>query len=119
MTDIDSELSHPLEERFRLSRRELALIVAFWSMYALLSVASRVFDRGGNSLQWSGILGVPFIEALCWMLLTPAIFLVASRLDSGYRRSTQIVVFTLFGVVIAVLLGTFGNELRHVLTPFR
>ena len=119
MTDTDSELAHPLEEHFRLSRRELVLIVAFWSVYALLSVASRVFDRGGSSLPWSGILGVPFIEALCWTLLTPAIFQIASRLDSGYRRSTQILVFSVLGVAIAVLLGTFGNELRHVLTPFR
>jgi two-component sensor histidine kinase len=119
MPDPDSELAHPSAEQFRLSRRELVLIVAFWSVYALLQVASRLFDRGSNSLQWSGILGVPFIEALCWMLLTPAIFLLAGRLDSGYRRSTQILVFSLLGLVIAVLVGMLGNELRHALTPFR
>jgi two-component sensor histidine kinase len=88
-------------------------------MYALLSVASRVFDRAGGSLQWSGIFGVPFIEAFCWMLLTPAIFLLAGRLDGSHRRSTQIIVFSLLGVAVAVLLGTFGNELRHALTPPR
>lgn len=119
MPETDSELPHTSAEHFRLSRRELVLIVAFWSVYALLSAASRVFDRGGGSLQWSGILGVPFIEALCWMLLTPPIFLLAGRLEGGYRRSTQILVFALLGVAIAVLLGTFGNELRHALAPFR
>jgi two-component sensor histidine kinase len=119
MTDTDGELAHNSADQFRLSRRELVLIVAFWSAYALLSVASRVFDRGGSSLQWSGVLGVPFIEAFCWMLLTPPIFLLAGRLDSGYRRSTQILGFAVLGVVIAVLVGTLGNELRHALTPFR
>jgi two-component system LytT family sensor kinase len=119
MTDTDSELPHTSAEHFRLSRRELVLIVAFWSVYALLSAASRVFDRGVGSLQWSGILGVPFIEAFCWMVLTPLIFLLAGRLEGGHRRSTQILVFSLLGVAIAVLLGTFGNELRHALTPFR
>jgi signal transduction histidine kinase len=120
MTETDSELAYPSPEAIRLSRRELALIVAFWSVYALLSAASRVFDRGGSgSLQWSGILGVPFIEAFCWMLLTPPIFLLAGRLEGGHRRSTQILVFSLLGVAVAVLLGMFGTDLRHALTPFR
>jgi len=44
---------------------------------------------------------------------------LTSWLDSGYGRPTQILVFSVLGIAIAVLLGTFGNELRHVLTPFR
>jgi two-component system LytT family sensor kinase len=119
MTDADLELPHTSPDQFRLSRRELVFIVAFWSVYALLSAASRVFDRGIGSLPWSGTLGVPFIEAFCWMLLTPPIFLLAGRLEGSHRRSTQILVFSLLGVAVALLLGTFGNELRHALTPFR
>jgi two-component sensor histidine kinase len=120
MTDTDSDLASTPPEHFRLSRRELALIVAFWAVYAVLAIASRVFDRDrGGSVPLYGIVAVAVSEALCWMLLTPPLFILASRLDANRRRSTQIVVLAVIGVAVAVLLGSLGTELRHTLTPFR
>lgn len=69
MTDVDSALPITASDELRLSRRELALIVAFWSVYAVLSVASRIFDRGSGG-QFAGIVVVALAEALCWMLIT-------------------------------------------------
>jgi two-component sensor histidine kinase len=122
MTDTHSELAPLLTspEFFPLSRRELVLIVAFWSGYAVLSIASRVFDRGGGATQhWQAVVLVAFSEAVCWMLLTPWLFTLASRLDATRSRATQIVVFALIGLGVAVLLGTLGTELRTMLTSPR
>jgi signal transduction histidine kinase len=118
-TDTDLTYAASASDHFPLSRRDLGLVVAFWMAYAVLSIASRLLDRGGVATsQLSGIATVALVESLCWALLTPPIFLLTARLDTEPRRTREIVLLTLIGIVIALALGWLGTELRHVLTPF-
>lgn len=102
-----------------VSRREFALIAAVWAAYAMLSVASRLFDQAlGGRGQLAGTIAVALAEALCWALLTPPIFALADRVGVEHRRAGQVVAVAAAGVATAVLLGWLGTELRHRLTPF-
>jgi two-component system, LytTR family, sensor kinase len=105
---------------FPLTRRELALVAAFWSCYALLMVAARVFDSGpGPRLEWrSGPVVTTLAEALCWALLTPGIFRMAARLGGeGRRPAVSAAVFVVAGIGIATLLSLAGDALRAASPP--
>lgn len=104
-------------ERMRLTRTELALIAGFWLMYASLSIASLLLYRPDLS-RIGNFASVALIEALCWTLITPCIFILAARLDVERRRDRMIVVLALIGIVIAVVMAWGGSELRGALTPF-
>ncbi|MGN6392466.1 MAG: sensor histidine kinase [Gemmatimonadales bacterium] len=110
----------PVDEAFTLSPRERLLIAAFWLLYALLTIASRVFDTGAPRVTWtSGPVIVALVESVAWALLTPVVF----RLAAGYggtpeRRRTSVARFVVLGMAIAALLGFGGRELRMALfTP--
>jgi two-component sensor histidine kinase len=107
-------------ETFALSRRELALIVAFWLLYALLAIAGRMFDTAAPRLTWtSGPVIVTLIESAAWAVLTPAVFRLAGRFGAEpARRPGQVALLVVVGVAIAALLGFGGRELRTALyTP--
>ena len=107
------------DEQFPFRRAEYALIAAFWLAYAVLSIASRLLDRGSAGLRGlSGAAVVALIEAICWAALTIPIFILAARLDSYRKRSAQVLVVIGAGLVIAYAAGAFGMQLRRTLTPF-
>jgi two-component system, LytTR family, sensor kinase len=114
---------HPLTappETFALSRRELGLIIAFWLLYALLTIASRVFDTAAPRITWtSGTVIVALVESVAWAMLTPVVFRLAGRFGAeSARRPAQIALFVVLGVAIAALLGFGGRALRVALyTP--
>ncbi len=101
----------------RLTRTELALIAGFWTVFAALSIASRLLDRPGAT-QLAGHATVASIEAFCWMLITPFIFMLAARLDVERGRNAQFLILALIGVATAALMGWGGSELRSAITPF-
>jgi two-component system, LytTR family, sensor kinase len=104
--------------------RELAAIVAFWTGYALLTLANRIFDQGGPSAAINGRIAVAAIEALCWMVLTPVLFALVGRVDFDSSRRLRserwrgLLLIALVTVASAALLGLIGRELREVFTPF-
>jgi two-component system, LytTR family, sensor kinase len=101
----------------RLSRRELALIGAFWFAYAFLVVANSLFAtlaRGGAFHDWRGV-ALAFIEYSCWALLTPPIFWLASGADDEASRPRQIFRLAAAGVAIALVMSVVSYELRSVL----
>jgi two-component sensor histidine kinase len=106
-------------DRFPLTRRELALIAAFWTVYALLTVANRIFDTpetGPRLAPTSHFVVVSVVESLCWALLTPLLFWLAER--TGTERShrvTQLLLFAAVGVLTAGILTVIGHELRIAL----
>jgi two-component system, LytTR family, sensor kinase len=107
-------------ETFALSRRELGLIVAFWLLYALLTIASRMFDTAAPRITWtSGSVIVALVESVAWAILTPLVFRLAGRFGAEpARRPAQIALFVVLGIAIAALLGFGGRELRVALyTP--
>jgi two-component system LytT family sensor kinase len=111
----DSTRPRPASDRFPRTRRELALVAAFWSGYALLMVTARVFDAGpGPRLEWrSGPVIVTVVEALCWGLLTPAIFHLAGRFGGeGQRLAAGIARFVAVGLLVATVLSLGGDALR-------
>jgi signal transduction histidine kinase len=108
-------------EHAPLTRRELALIVAFWLMYASLNLANRVFDEGGPRAHsaWGAVV-LAFAEPLIWIGLTPAIFALVGRLGgertSRSSRTLRIVAIALGGVAVALLMGWVGSALRGALS---
>jgi two-component system, LytTR family, sensor kinase len=115
MTDPDAGVTTP-PDHFPLTRHELALIVAFWALYALLTVANRLFDpsRFGPPLTLtSGPVLVAFVDSLCWTLLTPPLFWLAGRAGTDRTpRAVQLALFVAVGVATAALLTLIGNATR-------
>jgi len=117
-TDFHSLTAPP--EAFTLSRRERGLIVAFWLLYALLTIAGRVFDTAAPRITWtSGPVVVALVESVAWVMLTPLVFRLAGQFGAEpVRRPAQIALFVVLGLAIAALLGFGGRELRMALyTP--
>ena len=109
-------------ERFRLSRRELLLIVAFWIFIAVLTTANRLFDPRGLGFQVtvsSGPVAMAFLESFLWALLTPAIFWMTWRFspDRG-SRAGRIMLFVAAGIAVALLLDVVTDAVRGAFFPF-
>ena len=110
--------SHP----FRLSRRELVLIVAFWTFMAVLSLANRFLDPRQLGFQLtnpSAPVVLALVSSYLWALLTPFVFWLSARaLADQRRRAWGIVALVLVGFAIAIALGMINEGLRSTLMPF-
>ena len=118
-----SEIAAERAAQAPLSRRELALILAFWTSIALLSAANRYLDPrgGGFQISWSSApLTIAFVESYTWALLTPLIFRLATRFnfDRG-RRVQSLLVFIVIGIVVAAAMAVGMDELRSAILPPR
>src|SRR5437763_14945184 len=74
---------------FRLSRRELVLIVAFWTFMAALSVANRFLDPRQLGFQLtnpSAPIVLAFVSSYLWALLTPFVFWLSARVLANRRH---------------------------------
>jgi len=107
---------------FRLSRRELVLIVAFWTFMAALTFANRLLDPrqlGFQVTNASAPLAQAFVSAYMWALFTPLVFWLSARVLADHRhRIIGTIVLLAAGFAIAVALGMIGDEIRSVLMPF-
>jgi signal transduction histidine kinase len=99
-----------------LSRRELALIAAFWTFLALLSIANRVLDPRAPGLHVVPP-SVPIVLTLCetglWALLTPLVFRLATTFSLG-RRSWlwRLPLLLLIGLAVALGVHLVVNLVR-------
>jgi two-component system LytT family sensor kinase len=109
---------HPL----RLSRRELVLIVAFWTFMAALSVANRFLDPrqlGFQVTNPSAPILLAFTSSYLWALLTPFVFWLSARvLGNQRRRVIGVIVLVVVGFAIAIALGMIGEAIRSAVMPF-
>jgi two-component system, LytTR family, sensor kinase len=122
-----SELESPqprteVKQSFRLSRRELILIVAFWTFMAVLSVANRFLDPRQLGFQLTNP-SAPIILALVssygWALLTPFVFWLSARVLTDHRhRVVGVLVLLAVGFAIVVALGVTNEGIRNALLPF-
>jgi len=107
---------------FRLSRRELVLVVAFWTLMAALTFGNRLLDPRQLGFQLtnpSAPLALAFISSYLWALLTPAVFWLSARFLADHRhRVVGAFLLLAVGFAIAIALGMIGEELRDVLMPF-
>ena len=106
----------------RLSRRELILIVAFWTFMAALTFANRLLDPrqlGFQVTNSSAPIALAFISAYLWALLTPIVFWLSARfLADRSHRVAGTVLLLFVGFLIAIALGMTGDAVRSALMPF-
>jgi signal transduction histidine kinase len=110
----------PQESTARLSARELALIFAFWTSLAGLTVLNRLYDPRGEGLRVitrTGPLVLPFLEAWLWAAMTPLIFWVSSRTSGAMKRFTRIALLIIAGVAIAFFVDTSLDVIRDIFFP--
>src|SRR5687768_11285607 len=100
-----------------LSRTELLLIFAFWTFMAVLTAANRLGDPRGPVLvggtETTSIV-LAFAQSYLWALLTPGIFIIASRY--GIDRSnvaSRVILFILLGVLCAFVVDQLMTALQR------
>jgi two-component system, LytTR family, sensor kinase len=107
---------------FRLSRRELGLIVAFWTMMAVLTFANRLLDPrqlGFQLTNGSAPLVLAVMSSYLWAILTPLVFWLSARFLGDHRhRAIGMITLVLVGFVIAIALGVTEEAIRSALLPF-
>ncbi|HUR80023.1 MAG TPA: histidine kinase, partial [Thermoanaerobaculia bacterium] len=117
-----------MEERdtptWHLSGREIAIITAFWTSLAALTVLNRLYDPRGEGLRMisrggSGPLALPFVEAWLWTALTPLIFWISSRSSATMSRAARIALLLLAGIVIALFVDVSLDFARELVAPRR
>jgi len=108
----------------RITRREGALIVAFWMLLALITVANRMFGPGG--ILPLGMLLSPYnqlavAESLLWIVLTPAIFWMAARfpLDRHDHRVLHLAIYAVGALVVLLIVSVAGDAMRDFFLPPR
>jgi two-component system LytT family sensor kinase len=107
---------------FRLSRRELILIVAVWTFMAALTFGNRLLDPrqlGFQVTNPSAPIALAFVSSYLWALLTPLVFWLSARILADRRhRVAGTVILLVVGFLIAVTLGVVGDAMRSTLMPF-
>lgn len=111
-----------IAQPFRLSRRELVFIVAFWTFMALLTFANRWLDPRQLGFQLTNG-SVPLVLAVMtsymWAFLTPFVFWLSVRFLANQRhRVVGIVVLVIAGFAIAIAFGMTEEAIRSALITF-
>jgi two-component system LytT family sensor kinase len=123
-------MSTPAEEpTWRLSGREIALITAFWTSLAALTVLNRLYDPRSEGLRViarTGPLVLPFVEAWLWAALTPLIFWISSRTafagasrSAALSRAARIALLVCAGLAIAVFVDVALDAAREFVLASR
>jgi signal transduction histidine kinase len=110
------------QERFPLGRRELLLIFAFWTFFALLTAANRMLDPRSPSPVFSApALELALLESYLWALLTPFVFWLGARFGEGQgSRVPRVLLLIAVGLVIALFVDlTVEVARRHLYPPPR
>jgi hypothetical protein len=98
-----------------LSRTELLMIFLFWTFMALVTAANRPGDlRGGGLFAAPGTtsIALAFVQSYLWAMLTPPIFILASRY--GVDRTNRLPRVIMY-VVLGVLIAFFVDQLMYFL----
>lgn len=98
----------PQSEKFSLSAREIALIVAFWTFLATLSAVNRLLDPRGLNIRPvspTGPITLAYIESWIWAAFTPLIFWLSSWSAARTRSPWfRIPLLLLVGVGVAIII---------------
>jgi signal transduction histidine kinase len=118
---------------WKLSGREIAIITAFWTSLAALTVLNRLYDPRSEGLRViarTGPLVLPFVEAWIWALLTPLIFWISSRSSAAMSRIARVALLVIAGIAVALFVDMALDIARELVfaprrrggpsfTPFR
>src|ERR1051326_6936461 len=99
-----------------LTRREMAIIFAFWTLLAVMSSVNWLVDPRGagfRPIDPSGPISVAFLESWTWAALTPLIFRLSSRLSSRFslRRAALLIAIGFVVSIAGFLLLGYAREL--------
>ena len=112
----------PATQPFRLSRRELVLILAFWTFIAAITFANRLLDPRQLGFMFanpSAPLALAISSSYLWALLTPLVFWLSSRYLAEQRhRVSGVIVLLLVGFAITIALGMTEEAIRASVLPF-
>lgn len=104
---------HPMG--FPLGRREMIAVAAFWTAFGILLSLNLLVPPAGGPPSRSplSVLAVIFAESYAWALLTPPIFILATRysVERGSRLA-RLWLFLAFGVVTSLLVDVGLGVLR-------
>jgi signal transduction histidine kinase len=93
------------------------LIIAFWTVLAVLTAASRLIDPRGPMLRFSPStpVAIAFAESYLWALLTVLIFWLSSRvsLEPRGNRFGRVLLFIGVGVATAMLVDVAMHLFRE------
>ena len=101
-----------------LTRRELAIIFAFWTFLAVLSSVNWLLDPRGPAfrpMDPTRPIAMAFIESWTWAALTPVIFALSTRFTLK-RAALLIVIGILVSIGVYLLLAFIREEMFE---PFR
>jgi two-component system LytT family sensor kinase len=94
----------------RFSRRELALILLFWTSLATLSAVNRLLEPrapfGFRVMSPVGPIALTYIESWIWAAVTPLVFWLSSRFSLD-RSRWLVRVPMLLGAGIAIAIGVY------------
>jgi len=111
----------PPPERFPLRASDALLIVAFWTVLALLTAASALLDpRGGPGRDEAATarVAIAFLTSYLWAALTPFIFWLGNRFEVGRPNwAARVVILAAAGVALAIVVEAVSAYLRFALFP--
>lgn len=106
-------------ERYFPRGRELAGILAFWAVFAALSVTNWIFPPAGQGPDVTPLaLGIGVFEWVLWAAATPPIFWLTSRYSVEHaERVKRIVLYLAIGVAVAFTIDIIVEAMRTDLLP--
>ena len=119
---MSEDRNTPIKPTWHLGAREVALIFAFWTSLAALSVLNRFYDPRGDGLRVitrTGPLVLPFLEAWLWAALTPLIFRISSRSSGAMSRVARIALLAVAGLAVAFFVDISLDVVRDTFFPLR
>jgi two-component system, LytTR family, sensor kinase len=100
---------------WRLRKREVALVFAFWTFLAALSIANRVLDPRGPGMHLvppSAPVILILFESYLWAALTPLVFKLASRFAPSRGHLWRLPLLLVLGLGLAILAHLAVEVLR-------
>lgn len=103
-----------------LTRRETAIIFAFWTLLAVMSSVNWIVDpreAGFRPINPSGPISAAFIESWTWAALTPLIFRLSNRFS--LRRAALLIAIGFVVSIAVFLLVGYARELLMAPARYR
>ncbi len=104
--------SEAYPERAPFTRAELALILGFWTLIAVLSSANSLIQVQPHVIRISPLI-LDCVNAYLWALLTLPIFRLASLYPIERSGWLSRVMFVVLGLAVAIFMDVVTNFLRY------
>jgi two-component system, LytTR family, sensor kinase len=106
-------------ERYPLRTQDVAAVVSFWALLALISAVGRELDPripGISAPVMSAVVTATYVEYALWAVITLPVWWLASRYSiDGGRRWGRLALFLVLGVLIALAMNAVLAEVREQL----